>query len=113
MSIPVSLSLFVLAGLCEIGGGYLVWLSVREGKPFGYAVAGSAILSMARQIFAVFSSFGCLIHGVDEAEPRTTPKRTGLIIPVRRILHRGYPIAYLCPTHVDPASCTILSAMLA
>jgi small multidrug resistance family-3 protein len=27
-----SLSLFVLAGLCEIGGGYLVWLWLREGK---------------------------------------------------------------------------------
>ena len=26
------LSLFVLAGLCEIGGGYLVWLWLREGK---------------------------------------------------------------------------------
>ena len=44
MSIPVSLGLFVLAGLCEIGGGYLVWLALREGRPWGYAVAGSAIL---------------------------------------------------------------------
>ncbi|MCC2236770.1 hypothetical protein J8K77_05820 [Bacteroides fragilis] len=22
----------MLAGICEIGGGYLVWLSVKEGK---------------------------------------------------------------------------------
>ena len=44
MSIPVSITLFVFAGLCEIGGGYLVWLSVREGKSIGYALAGSAIL---------------------------------------------------------------------
>jgi small multidrug resistance family-3 protein len=29
---PYSLSLFALAGLCEIGGGYLVWLWLREGK---------------------------------------------------------------------------------
>lgn len=28
-----SLGLFALAGLCEIGGGYLVWLWLREGKP--------------------------------------------------------------------------------
>jgi|GEM_PF-3596034 len=33
MSIPVSIALFGLAGLCEIGGGYLVWLSFREGRP--------------------------------------------------------------------------------
>lgn len=44
MSIPVSIALFGLAGLCEIGGGYLVWLSFREGRPWGYAVAGAAIL---------------------------------------------------------------------
>jgi small multidrug resistance family-3 protein len=28
-----SIIYFVLAGLCEIGGGYLVWLWLREGKP--------------------------------------------------------------------------------
>lgn len=44
MAIPVSVGLFVLAGLCEIGGGYLVWLWLREGKPLGYALAGAVIL---------------------------------------------------------------------
>lgn len=44
MSMPVSIGLFVLAGLCEIGGGYLVWLSIRGGKPIGYALAGGLIL---------------------------------------------------------------------
>jgi small multidrug resistance family-3 protein len=39
MSIPLSIGLFVLAGLCEICGGYLVWLWLREGKPLGYALA--------------------------------------------------------------------------
>ncbi len=29
-------ALFVLAGLCEIGGGYLVWGWMREGKPFAW-----------------------------------------------------------------------------
>lgn len=28
----LSIVLFILAGLCEIGGGYLVWLGLREGK---------------------------------------------------------------------------------
>ena len=44
MSIPISIGLFVLAGLCEIGGGYLVWLWLREDKPFGYGILGAAIL---------------------------------------------------------------------
>ena len=39
-----SLALFVLAGLCEIGGGYLVWLWLREGRGALLAVLGGAIL---------------------------------------------------------------------
>ncbi len=46
MPIPLSIGLFVLAGLCEIGGGYLVWLWLREGKPIGYAFAGVVVLIM-------------------------------------------------------------------
>ena len=38
--------LFVLAGLCEIGGGYLVWGWVREGKPLPWALAGASILAL-------------------------------------------------------------------
>ncbi|MBS0181512.1 MAG: YnfA family protein [Nitrospira sp.] len=44
MSLPISIALFVLAGLCEIGGGYLVWLWFREGRPFAYGIVGAAIL---------------------------------------------------------------------
>jgi len=39
-----SAAYFLLAGLCEIGGGYLVWLWLRAGKSFWYAVLGSVIL---------------------------------------------------------------------
>jgi small multidrug resistance family-3 protein len=39
-----SIGYFILAGLFEIGGGYLVWLWLREGKPFWYAIAGAVIL---------------------------------------------------------------------
>ena len=42
--IAKSLGLFVLAGLFEIGGGYLVWLWIREGKSLWVAVAGAMIL---------------------------------------------------------------------
>lgn len=39
-----SILIFLLAGLCEIGGGYLVWLWLKEGKPFWYGLAGGLIL---------------------------------------------------------------------
>ena len=29
---------FILAGLCEIGGGYLVWLWLKEEKSIWYGV---------------------------------------------------------------------------
>ena len=35
---------FVAAGLCEISGGYLVWLWLREGRSIGFAIAGAMIL---------------------------------------------------------------------
>ena len=35
---------FVVAGLCEIGGGYLVWLWLREHKPIWFALVGGVIL---------------------------------------------------------------------
>ena len=44
MSLPISLGLFVVAGLCEIGGGYLVWLWFREGRPLAYGITGAIIL---------------------------------------------------------------------
>ena len=39
-----SIGYFLLAGLFEIGGGYLVWLWLREGKPISYAFVGAIIL---------------------------------------------------------------------
>jgi len=44
MSIAHSLALFVLAGLCEIGGGYLVWLWLREGRSPWLGLAGGLVL---------------------------------------------------------------------
>lgn len=40
----ITIALFILAGLAEIGGGYLVWLWLRESKPFWYGIVGSIIL---------------------------------------------------------------------
>ncbi|MDQ3317083.1 MAG: hypothetical protein M3522_07090, partial [Actinomycetota bacterium] len=38
--------LFILAGLCEIGGGYLVWGWVRDQKPILWALAGAGVLAL-------------------------------------------------------------------
>lgn len=47
MSAPVivrSLALFVLAGLMEIGGGYLVWLWLRESRVVWLGALGGMLL---------------------------------------------------------------------
>ncbi len=44
LAIFKSISIFILAGLCEIGGGYLVWLTLREEKPWWVGVLGGIIL---------------------------------------------------------------------
>jgi small multidrug resistance family-3 protein len=44
MPIAMSLMYFLAAGLCEIGGGYLVWLWLREGKNVWLAVLGAVVL---------------------------------------------------------------------
>lgn len=41
-----SILFFILAGFCEIGGGYLVWIWLRQGKPLGYGVLGAFILML-------------------------------------------------------------------
>lgn len=46
MDVVRSLSLFLFAGLCEIGGGYLVWLSIRGDKPVWFGVAGRLALAL-------------------------------------------------------------------
>src|SRR3972149_11126273 len=46
MVITKSLIFFVLAGLFEIGGGYLVWLWLREGKSIWYALSGGVVLAL-------------------------------------------------------------------
>lgn len=37
-------ALFLLSGLAEIGGGWLVWQACRAGKPWWWALLGSAVL---------------------------------------------------------------------
>jgi small multidrug resistance family-3 protein len=41
---PVTLALFFAAAIAEIGGGYLVWLWLREKKTIALGVLGGIIL---------------------------------------------------------------------
>lgn len=52
--------LFILAGLAEIGGGYLVWLWLRESRPYWIGIIGGIILVIYGVIptFQQFPNFG-------------------------------------------------------
>lgn len=52
----VSILIFLAAGLAEIGGGYLIWLWLRESKPFWYGGIGGALL-VIYGILPTFQSF--------------------------------------------------------
>jgi small multidrug resistance family-3 protein len=51
---------FLLAGIAEIGGGYLVWLCLREEKPWYWGMIGGISLFLYGIIgtFPTFPSFG-------------------------------------------------------
>lgn len=52
--------LFIFAGLAEIGGGYLIWQWLREGRSFYLGLIGGVILALYGVIatWQVFPSFG-------------------------------------------------------
>jgi len=63
-----SLGLFLVAGVCEIGGGWLVWKWLRDGKPSWWGLLGGLILilygiiptlqaSHFGRIYAVYGGF--------------------------------------------------------
>jgi len=43
-TIAQSVLLFILAGFCEIGGGYLVWQALRNGKGWFVGLFGGTLL---------------------------------------------------------------------
>ncbi|MFD0048684.1 YnfA family protein [Actinomycetes bacterium NPDC127524] len=55
-----SIILFVLAGIAEIGGGYLMWIWIKEGASFWLGIIGAIILAVYGIIpaFQSFPSFG-------------------------------------------------------
>lgn len=53
-------ALFVLAGIAEIGGGYLIWQWLREGRPGWYGLLGGIALVLYGVVatWQLFPSFG-------------------------------------------------------
>jgi small multidrug resistance family-3 protein len=67
-SIARSVGLFLVAGVCEIAGGWLVWKWLRDGKPGWWGLIGAVILvlygviptlqaSHFGRIYAVYGGF--------------------------------------------------------
>jgi small multidrug resistance family-3 protein len=46
MAIIKSVLIFILAGFCEIGGGYLVWGWMKNDKPLWVGILGGLILAL-------------------------------------------------------------------
>ncbi len=44
MLLAQSVGLFLFAGLCEIGGGYLIWQWWRNGAHWGTGIIGAVVL---------------------------------------------------------------------
>ena len=40
-----SIAFFLLAGLCEIGGGYMVWIAIKNKQPLWIGVLGGILLA--------------------------------------------------------------------
>lgn len=60
VSILYTIVLFLLAGLAEIGGGYLIWQWLRAGEPLYWGLGGGIALAIYGVIaaFQAFPSFG-------------------------------------------------------
>ena len=85
--VVLSLVLFVVAGIAEIGGGWLVWQAVREGRPWWFAFPCGACVLIAYgfiptaqptadfgRIYAVYGGFFILLSyfwgwAVDRVRP--------------------------------------------
>jgi small multidrug resistance family-3 protein len=56
MEVLRSALIFILAGFCEIGGGYLIWLWLKDGKPLWFGLAGGIILALYGVVATLQSS---------------------------------------------------------
>src|SRR5260370_7243820 len=95
MEVTKSLFYFVIAGLCEIGGGYLVWLWRREGKGFGFAVLGAVAL---------------VLYGI---VPTLQPANFGRVYAAYGGIFIGLSLLWGCPiTPITPHTFTLFLTLL-
>ena len=66
-------ALFFAAGVLEIGGGWMWWQALREGKPWWYAVIGSAMLCL----YGVVPTFQPQTAGTETSDASTRPTAAG------------------------------------
>ena len=59
-----SLMLFLIAGVCEIGGGWLVWKCIRDSRPIWWGFIGGLILIVYGVIPTLQSSHFGRIYAV-------------------------------------------------
>ena len=86
--------LFLLAGIAEIGGGYLVWLYMRDDKSPLYLLAGAIILIL----YGIIPTF------------QPGPVWQGLCCIRRRIYCTLHSMGLVLSMDCAP-TCTILSAV--
>jgi hypothetical protein len=59
ISILRSILVFVLAGVSEIGGGWLMWKSLRQGSPAWVGVLGGVVLALYGKNRTIAEVHGC------------------------------------------------------
>ena len=84
-----SIAFFLLAGLCEIGGGYMVWIALKNKQPLWVGVLGGILLA----IYGMIATFQPAGFG------RTYAAYGGLF--VLMALLWGWAVDKIKPDHYD------------
>ncbi len=80
LAIGRSVSLFLVAGVCEIGGGWLMWKWLRDGRPGWWGLLGAVVLVLYGIIPTLqLSHFGRVYAVIRGLLHRAIP-RVGLVL---------------------------------
>jgi drug/metabolite transporter superfamily protein YnfA len=106
-----SVAFFLLAGVLEIGGGYFVWLCLREGRPAwmavlgAWALAGYGVVATLQQanFGRVYAAYGGVFIALSLAwdGESTVTDRTAGISWAGRCACSGWPSSCTAPGQAD------------